>query len=56
MKSRKNLTYQQLALETVHQLQARFIPKDTDLRSCVDLLINKEFLERVDDGSLEYLA
>jgi len=50
------MTYQQLALETVRQLQARFAPKDTDLKSCVDLLIDKEFLERLDDGSLGYLA
>ncbi len=56
MKSRRKMTYQQLALETVRQLQARFAPKDTDLKSCVDLLIDKEFLERLDDGSLGYLA
>lgn len=56
MKSRRKLTYQQLALETICQLQTRFAPKDTDLKSCVDLLIDKEFLERMDNGDLEYLA
>jgi hypothetical protein len=56
MKSRRKLSYQELVLETFSQLQARFVPKDTDLKSCVDLLIDKEFLERLDNGSLGYLA
>jgi cullin 1 len=56
MKSRRKLTYQLLALEVVRQLQARFAPKDPDIKGCVDLLIDKEFLERLDDGSLGYLA
>lgn len=56
MKSRRNMTYQILALEIVRQLQARFAPKDPDIKRCIDLLIDKEFLERLDDGSLGYLA
>lgn len=56
MKSRKKMAYQLLALEVVRQLQARFAPKDLDIKRCVDLLIDKEFLERLDDGSLGYLA
>jgi cullin 1 len=56
MKSRRKLTYQRLAIETFSQLQARFTPKDTDVKSCVDLLVDKEFLERLDDGSFGYLA
>jgi cullin 1 len=56
MKSRKTMEYQQLALETSRQLQSRFAIKDTDLRKCVDLLVDREFLEWREDGSLAYLA
>jgi len=50
------MTYQLLALEVVRQLQAWFAPKDPDIKRCVDLLIEKEFLKRLDEGSLGYLA
>lgn len=55
VEARRKLTCQQLALQTIHQLQSRFAPKDTDLKDCIDLLIDKEFLERM-DGDLGYLA
>lgn len=56
MKSRRKMTYQQLPLEVIRQLQERFAPKDADIKGCVDLLIDKEYLERLDDGSFGYLA
>ena len=56
MKSRRKMTYQMLAIEVIRQLQARFAPKDPDIKRCVDLLIDKEFLERLDGGFLGYLA
>ena len=50
------MAYQQLTIETINQLKSRFVPKVTDIKRCVDLLIDKEFLERMNDGSIGYLA
>jgi cullin 1 len=56
MKARRTMSYQDLVMETVRQLQARFAPQNADIKRCVDLLIEKEFLERLDDETLAYLA
>lgn len=56
MKARKRMTYQQLLMETVHHIRQRFVPPVQDIKKCVEILLDKEYLERLDDDELGYLA
>jgi hypothetical protein len=58
MKSRKTLKHQTLIQETVTQLSSRFHPKVQDIKRAIDHLLDKEYLQRVenDRNMLEYLA
>ena len=55
MKARKRMKYTLLINETIEQIKARFSPKVTDIRKCIDILIEKEYLERVSDDKLDEL-
>ena len=56
MKSRKKMKHVQLVQETIVQIRARFTPKVQDIKKSIDQLIEKEYLERVEEDSLGYLA
>ena len=56
MKARKKMKHQQLVSETINQIRARFMPKIPDIKKCIEILLDKEYLERLEDDELGYLA
>lgn len=56
MKSRKLMKHNQLVSETIAQIRNRFMPKVADIKKCIDILLEKEYLERLEGDELGYLA
>jgi cullin 1 len=56
MKARKNMKHSQLVSETISQIKSRFMPKVSDIKKCIEILLDKEYLERLDGDELGYLA
>lgn len=58
-RQRKTLTHQQLVLETLSVLSAQFKPDVNMIKQRIEALIDREYLERIDDSdppAYRYLA
>ncbi|KAJ6782283.1 hypothetical protein PWT90_00606 [Aphanocladium album] len=56
MKARKKMKHTQLVSETINQIRTRFVPKVADIKKCIEILLDKEYLERLEEDELGYLA
>lgn len=45
-----------LVSECISQIKTRFVPKVADIKKNIEILLDKEYLERLDDDELGYLA
>lgn len=56
MKARKQLKHVQLVQEIMEQSRKRFNPKVSLIKKCIDDLIDREYLKRIEDNQYQYLA
>ncbi|KAI1264226.1 Cullin-domain-containing protein [Xylariaceae sp. FL1019] len=56
MKARKRMKHAVLVGECINQIKSRFMPKIADIKKNIEILLDKEYLERLEDDELGYLA
>lgn len=56
MKGRKKLRHVQLVEEVITQVKNRFPPKVSDIKKNIDILMEKDYIERLENDELAYIA
>ncbi|ETI27909.1 hypothetical protein G647_00358 [Cladophialophora carrionii CBS 160.54] len=56
MKGRKKLKHVHLVEEVITQVRNRFPPKISDIKKNIDALMEKDYIERLDNDELAYIA
>ena len=56
MKGRKKLKHVHLVEEVINQVRNRFPPKIPDIKKNIDALMEKDYIERLEDDELSYIA
>lgn len=56
MKQRKLLGHNMLIQEVIEQSKTRFVPNVPMIKKSIDHLIEKEYMERYDENSYQYLS
>ncbi|KAI5294411.1 hypothetical protein KEM52_004082 [Ascosphaera acerosa] len=56
MKSRKRMKHVQLVQEVINQVNKRFPPQISDIKKNIEALLEKEYIERVDNDEIAYVA
>jgi len=56
MKGRKKLKHVHLVEEVINQVHNRFPPKISDIKKNIDALMEKDYIERLDNDELAYIA
>lgn len=54
MKAQKNYDHRLLVMEVTNQLRVRFEPTVPQIKRCIDILIEKEYLERTNSKGDSY--
>lgn len=56
MKSRKSLKHNSLIDEVITQSKQRFTPSVPMIKKCIEILIDKQYLERTSNDEYSYIA
>ncbi|KAK5944582.1 ubiquitin ligase (cullin) of SCF [Knufia obscura] len=56
MKGRKRLRHVQLVEEVINQVKNRFPPRIADIKKNIDALMEKDYIERMENDELSYIA
>ena len=56
MKSRKTMKHVQLVQEVIQQVKSRFPPKVPDIKKNIEALMEKDYIERVENDGVAYIA
>jgi len=56
MKSRKILKHNSLIEEVITQSKQRFLPSIQIIKKCIEILIDKQYLERTSSDEYSYMA
>lgn len=56
MKSRKSITHNELVVEVVNATKSRGVLSVGDIKKNIERLIDKDYMEREEDGTYSYIA
>jgi len=56
MKARKSLKHNSLVEEVITQSKQRFLPSVQLIKKCIEILIDKQYLQRLSTDEYSYIA